>query len=428
MKKVEEILTRVEGEGSITLIYEDEKLKDVRLKIFEPPRFIESILRGKDYFRIIDITARICGICPVAYQISGVYGIEDAFGVSTDSKIEDLRRLFYFGEWIHSHSIHVFFLHLPDFFNKTSIFEVSKEHPEFLKIGLIIKNVGSKLIEIIGGRSSHPVSPMVGGFTKFPDDEELKNLLPEIEEALDLSIYAVKKFSMFKFPECNLPDIHFLSVEEEQYPILKGEVVSNKGLKFTKDEFDSFIREYQVEYSTAKRAKIKDKELYLVGPVSRFNNSFEKLTETAQKLSLNIDLFPPVINIYKSILVRMIEIIHSLEMSKDLIKKYKKDNLRNINYSVKSGSGTGISEAPRGILWHKYSFDSGGKVISADIIPPTSQNQDIMELSVKTSVWRLSDLEEILITGEKVVRTFDPCISCATHFLKVDKIIGKKIS
>ncbi|WP_457621940.1 Ni/Fe hydrogenase subunit alpha [Persephonella sp.] len=428
MKKVEKILTRVEGEGSISLFYENGSLKEIKLNIFEPPRFIEGILRGKDYHRIIDVTSRICGICPVAYQISGVQAIEDAFGVNVSTEIENLRRLYYFGEWIQSHGVHVFFLHLPDFLDKSSIFEVGRENPELLKIGTIIKNAGSEIIQRIGGRVSHPVSPSVGGFSKFIEDSKLKELLHKLEEALDLSTYIVNRFSEFKFPENEIPDIHFVSLEEKEYPILKGEIISNKGLRFTKEEFEQVVKEYQVDYSTAKKAKLYGKETYIVGPIARFNNSFEKLSDTALKISKKINLTPPVKNSFKTILIRMIEIVHSLEKSIELVKNYSSENLKNADFTIKEGTGYGVSEAPRGILWHKYSFDSEGKIKEADIIPPTSQNQDIMEICVKNMISAKENVEEILRTAEKVIRNFDPCISCATHFLKIGEIRGKKIN
>ncbi len=428
MKKIDQILTRVEGEGSISLFYENNMLKDIKLNIFEPPRFIEGILKGKEYFRIIDVTSRICGICPVAYQISGVQAIEDAFKVEVPSEIENLRRLYYFGEWIQSHSIHVFFLHLPDFFNKSSVIEVAKENPELLKIGNIIKNAGSSIIQTLGGRVSHPVSIAVGGFTKFADEKQLKTILPLLEKALDLSIYALNRLSELKFLENNIPDIHFLSLEENEYPILKGEIISNKGLRFTKEEFDKIIKEYQTKNSTAKRAKLFGKETYIVGPISRFNNSFEKLSYTAYRSSKKIGLYPTVRNSFKTLLIRIVEIIHSLERSIEIINNYSSENIKNKNFTIKEGIGYGISEAPRGILWHKYRFDRRGRVLQADIIPPTSQNQDIMEISVKNMIMGKENINDILRTGEMIIRNFDPCISCATHFLKIGKIKGKKIS
>ncbi len=425
MKKKVDLLTRVEGEGKIWIEVDNGRIKDVVLNIFEPPRFIEGILKGKSYEVIPHITARICGICPVAYQMSGIQAVESAFDIKISPEIEDLRKLFYYGEWIQSHGIHVFFLHLPDFYGKSSIFEIVKEDKDIFLKALSIKNTGSKIIEIIGGRVSHPVSVIAGGFTRYPEKKELENLLPEIEKALEDSIYFVKKFSKFDFPEDDLGDIHFVSLyKENEYPILNGDIVSNKGLRLSKDEFKEMFKEFQVPYSTAKKSRIKGKEVYTVGAISRFNNNFEKLSENALKTAEDINLKPPVKNSFKTILIRLVEIIHSLEKSKEIIEKYKKPS-GNIPAKPKKSKGKGISEAPRGILWHEYYFDESGVIMTADIVPPTSQNQDIMEITVKQNLERLgiSDTEKMVEKAEKVVRNFDPCISCATHFLKVDKSI-----
>ena len=421
MKKID-ILTRVEGEGRIWIEIDNGKIKDVILNIFEAPRFIEGILKGKDFSVIPDITARICGICPVAYQISSVQAVEDAFDVAVSQETERLRRIFYHGEWIQSHAIHVFFLHLPDFFGKSSIFEIAKENRELFLDGLKIKEAGSKIIEKIGGRVSHPVSVVAGGFTKYPEKGELEELIPEIENALERAVYWIEKFSQLNFPSDDMGDIHFVSLQEEEYPILKGEIVSNKGLKVTKEEFKELFTEFQVSYSTAKKCRIRGKEIYVVGAVSRFNNSFEKLSEIAVKTAKKIGLHPPVKNSFKTLLIRMIEIVHSLEKSIQLIKNYKKPS-ENSKITVKKSSGTGVSEAPRGILWHRYSFDEKGRILEADIVPPTSQNQDIMEENVKNHLKKVKnkDIDYLTSEAEKIIRNYDPCISCATHFLKIDK-------
>ncbi len=426
MKEIK-LLTRVEGEGKIWIDIENGTIRDVILNIFEPPRFIEAVLRGQDYTVIPHITARICGICPVAYQMSGLQAIEDAFRVNINSQIKELRKLFYYGEWIQSHAIHVFFLHLPDFMGKGSIFEIGRENPELLKSALKIKKAGSLIIEVIGGRVSHPVTPTTGGFTSYPRKEKLQNLLPALEEALEITVSLTERFSRFDFTGAEFPDLHFVSLfKEDEYPILDGDIISNKGLRLNRYEFDSIFLEYQSPHSTAKKAKINGKEPYTVGPVSRFNNNFEKLSMEALNTSRRINLKPPVTDSSKSILVRMVEIIHSLEQSIRLIKNYAPpDNQPVIN--PRRATGYGISEAPRGILWHRYSFDSDGKITEANIVPPTAQNQDAMELTVKKYLSESIPvtLEDAVNQAEKIVRNFDPCISCATHFLKLDEGLKK---
>ena len=420
MKRRVDILTRVEGEGKVIINEKDGKIESVVLNIFEPPRFIEGILVGRKYDVIPDITARICGICPVAYQMSGVQAIESAFGIDVDKKVEKLRKLYYYGEWIQSHSIHVFFLHLPDFYGKSSIFEIAKEKAELLKDALKIKSVGRKIVEIIGGRVVHPVSVKAGGFTRYPEKEELKSLIPLIEESIELAKKYTEEFSKLNFPEDNIGYVQFVSLyRDDEYAILNGRIVSDKGLNIDKDEFKEVFKEFQVESSTAKKCRIYGKDVYIVGAISRFNNNYEKLSDEALRLSKKINLSPPVRNSFKSILVRIIEIVHSMEKALEIIETYEKPESET-EFKTKISEGTGVSEAPRGVLWHKYSFDENGIILSADIVPPTSQNQDIMEINTYNFIKSMTEKEKILTFAERVVRNYDPCISCATHLISLD--------
>ncbi len=422
------ILTRVEGEGALKIYLKDGKLVDVDLNIFEPPRFFESILKGKEYIVIPDITARICGICPVAYQISGVQAIESIFKVEIPKELEDLRRLIYYGEWIQSHVLHIFFLHLPDFLNLNSFIDIVKTYPNISKIALNLKKVSQRMLEIIGGRPSHPVSIKVGGFHKVPNESDIKFLIKDLEDSYNQSLDAMKFLVSINFPDHRLnKDFTFISLQEEKfYPILKGKIVTSDGLKFEKEEFLEFIQEYEKEKSTAKYSCRKDGKKYIVGPVARFNNNYEYLTENTKKICNKFHIYPSVYNMSKSILIRMIEVIDSIERSILIINNYKKLEKSSVEYEVKEGEGTGISEAPRGILWHMYRLDKEGKILQANIIPPTSQNQEGMEYLIKSLISGdvVCNGENIQTEAEKAVRDFDPCISCATHFLKISLTIS----
>ncbi len=427
MKVQIEALTRVEGEGSLEVFLRDGKPESLRLSIYEPPRFIEGILKGKPYQVIPDITARICGICPVAYQMSGVQAIEDAFCVKIPEDIEEIRRLMYFGEWVQSHALHVFFLHLPDFFNVPSIIELSKIDKGLVLAGMEIKRAGSLIIQALGGRTSHPVSVVPGGFSALP--ESLSELKETLEKALEKALWTVEKLKALNFPDFELKEVLFVSLIEEDYPILKGDIYL-EGVRVSPKEFKSFFVEFEVPYSTAKHAMTKDGRVYLVGPIARFNNAFEKLSplaiETAHKLSLE----PMVKNPHKGIFVRIVEIVHALERSIRIVKDYKKPQKSKVEVVPKSSTGYGVSEAPRGILWHSYSFDSEGRILSADIVPPTSQNQRAIELSLWELIKDKENIKEDWLRdhAEPVIRSFDPCISCATHFLKVSLKDAKKFT
>ncbi|MCX7760226.1 MAG: Ni/Fe hydrogenase subunit alpha [Hydrogenothermaceae bacterium] len=418
-------LTRVEGEGRVIVSIKDGKVNDVFLNIFEPPRFFEGILVGKNYDVAPDITARICGICPIAYQMSSVQAFESAFGIDIPKEIEDLRRLFYYGEWIQSHTLHIFFLHLPDFFNLPSIFEVNKINPEIVKIAFNLKRFSSKLIEIIGGRVSHPVTAAVGGFYKTPEENNLKEILKDINLVLEDTVKAIDYVSRLNFPDYSIENVLFVSLKDgDNYPILKGDIYSSDGLTIKKEEFLEYFNEYEVPHSTAKFSVKKDGKHYIVGPIARFNNTFDKLLPLVRETAKKYSITPPIYNPYRSILIRLIEILDCLYRSKSLIENYRRIDKATVDFEVKAGVGVGVSEAPRGILWHRYVISETGRILEANIIPPTSQNQYIMESDVKRKLLEVKEdeIRERVLEAEKSIRNYDPCISCATHFLKVDKL------
>ncbi|RMH80966.1 MAG: Ni/Fe hydrogenase subunit alpha [Acidobacteria bacterium] len=417
MKVNIEALTRVEGEGGLEVRLKDGRVEELKLRIYEPPRFIEGILRGKPYHVIPDITSRICGICPVAYQMSGVLAIEDAFGVQVPEDIERIRRLMYCGEWIQSHALHVFFLHLPDFYRVPSVIELSKMDRELVLAGMDIKRAGSLIIQLLGGRTSHPVSLQAGGFSGLP--ETLEGLKEDLEEALEKSLWASKRLKPLNFPSFEL-ELPYLSLVEEEYPVM-GRELHFEGKTIRAEEFKEHFMETEVAYSNAKHGLTRKGKAYLVGPLARFNNAYEKLSPMALDLARELGLEPPMNNPYKSLLVRMVEVVHALERAINLVENYTKPERTKVDFLPREGEGYGATEAPRGVLWHHYRFSPEGKITYADIVPPTSQNQRAMELSLIRFIESLDELTErkILEGAEPMIRNFDPCISCATHFLKV---------
>lgn len=424
IKKLEP-LTRVEGEGRLLVKVNNGLVEDVFLNIFEPPRFFESILRGRKYDSVMDITARICGICPIAYQISSVQAVESIFGVEVTPEIEDLRRLIYYGEWIQSHVLHVFFLHLPDFLGVDSIFEINKINPSIVKEALKLKSFSGKLVEIIGGRVSHPVNIKVGGFYRVPEKAELEPILKEIPTVYETGLKLLDFLAKLDYPSYQLENILFVSlIDPDNYPILKGDIYSSDGLIISKDEFLDYFQEYEVSHSNAKFCKRKDGKHYIVGPLARFNNSFELLLEETKRLAINYGITPPVNNPFKSILVRMLEILDCILRTEEKIRNYSKIENPYVSYKVKAGRGCGVSEAPRGILWHGYTVDEGGIVLQANIIPPTSQNQFAMEQDIRMVLKGVggSDIQSFSLLAERLIRNYDPCISCATHFLRIEKL------
>jgi len=411
-------LTRVEGLGRVYLREREGRYEFVRLEIYEAPRFFEKLVVGKKPNQVLDIVARICGLCPVAYQITASEAFERIFEIKIPEHIYKLRRALYLGEWISSHSAHVFFLHLPDFFKKESFIELAKEKKNILEIGLYIRKTGNRVIDVIGGRHVHPVNLKVGGFYTMPEEKDVESLLKEIEVAVEKAEEALELVISLEYPEIEL-DYEFISLYSgELYPIVEGEIKSSKGWKIKKEDYEKFFEEYQEPHSTALYSRIKNGKFYLVGPLSRFNNNFHNLDVNIVKKLKGIY---PIKNPFMSIIPRVVEILYGFREILKILTSIDLKQEPSVEWKPKEGEGLGVTEAPRGILYHKYTVDEKGKVLQAKIVPPTSQNQGIMEETLYHVLNKVKP-ENPLEVSEKVVRTFDPCISCATHFLNVVRL------
>lgn len=419
-------LARVEGEGAMHIQITDGELIEVQLNIYEPPRFFEGFLRGRGFNEPADITARICGICPVAYQMSACTAIEDAMGVVVDGPLRDLRRLLYCGEWIESHALHIHFLHAPDFLGYDSAIEMTVEHREAVERGLEVKKIGNAILETVGGRAIHPVNVKVGGFYRVPTRRELQPLRDDLERGLELSLEVVDLVAGFDFPDQEMP-YEFVSVSHPiEYPVFGDRVVSDRGLDIEASAFLDNFEEHHVEHSTALHATVQDRENYLVGPIARYSLHSEKLSPTAAAAAKEAGLGPTCHNPFQSIIVRAVEVAHAYETALALIDDYVQPDAPSASVEVRPGVGHGVTEAPRGLLYHRYEIDSDGLVASAEIIPPTSQNQATIEKDLFEFVQNNLDLddESLRRQSEVTIRNHDPCISCSTHFL--DLTIDRK--
>ncbi|HTQ41334.1 MAG TPA: Ni/Fe hydrogenase subunit alpha [Polyangiaceae bacterium] len=412
-------LARVEGSGALTIRLKGKQATAVELNIFEPPRFFEALLRGRSHMEVPDITSRICGICPVAYQMSSCHAIEDALGIRVDGALRALRRLLYCGEWIESHSLHVFMLHAPDFLGYPDAVAMAKDHPEAVKRGLRIKKTGNAIMTILGGREIHPVNVRVGGFYRAPTRAELRALLPEIEWALGAVGESLAWASRFSFPDFER-DYEFVALRHRgEYPFTEGRIVSSRGLDVTAREFDAQCVEEQVPYSTALHARLRDRGAYLCGPLARFNLNFDRLGDVAREAALSAGLEARCRNPFKSILVRLVEILQALDEARRIIESYTPPEQPFVVVKARAATGYGATEAPRGMLFHRYTIDGDGLIADARIVPPTSQNQKTMEEDLFAMASVLADLplSEATWRAEQAVRNYDPCISCSTHFL-----------
>jgi coenzyme F420-reducing hydrogenase alpha subunit len=413
-----EALTRVEGEGGLEVVVREGKVVEARLDIYEPPRFFEALLRGRRHTEPPDITARICGICPIAYQMSSVQAIEDACRVDVPAPIRDLRRLIYCGEWIESHALHVYLLHAPDFLGYESAVHVARDHPELVERGLRLKRAGNRLMEVIGGRSVHPINVRLGGFYRAPSRAALRRLLPELEWARDAAVETVRWVGGFEFPDFERDYLYVALRHDGDYPITEGRIVSSSGLDIGVREYDEHFVEEQVPHSTALHSRL-DGATYLVGPMARYSLNADRLSPLAAAAAREAGLGTTCRNPFRSIVVRAVELVEACDDAIRLIEAYVPPDPPFVEVPARAATGFGATEAPRGLLYHRYRIAADGTVADAKIVPPTSQNQRAIEEDLRGFVEdRLAMPHERLTWEcEQAVRSYDPCISCATHFL-----------
>jgi len=415
-------LARVEGEGALHVKIKDNSVVDVKLKIFEPPRFFEAFLRGRMFSDAPDFTSRICGICPIAYQMSAVHAIEDAFGMTVDGQLRALRRLIYCGEWIESHTLHVYMLHAPDFLGYTDVIQMSKDHAEIVKDGLKLKKIGNDIVSLLGGREIHPINVRVGGFYRVPSKKELLPLVEKLKWARDAAIKTVRWAASLPFPEFE-QDYEFVSLRHaNEYPINEGRLVSNKGLDITIEDYDNHFEEKHEPYTNALHSILKERGSYFVGPLARYNLNFDRLSPIAQEEAQRAGLGPTCRNPFKSIIVRSVEILYACDEAIRLIEGYEMPERSYVEAHPRAATGFGCTEAPRGILYHRYTFNDKGEILDTAIIPPTSQNQKTIENDLRHVVpqWISLPKEKLTWQCEQTIRNYDPCISCSTHFPKVE--------
>ena len=415
-------LARVEGEGAMSIRLHDGRVEDVELRIFEPPRFFEALLRGRSFREAPDITARICGICPVAYQMSAVQAMEDLAGVEVPEPIRQLRRILYCGEWIESHALHVYMLHAPDFLGYDGAVELARDDSATVERGLALKRTGNEVMALIGGREIHPVNVRVGGFYRAPTRRELRTLVEPLERAREQALETVRWTAGFDFPahavECDLVALS----EPAEYAIERGRVVSLDGLDIPVRTYDEHFVEEHVERSNALHSRLSSGRTYLCGPLARFSLNGDRLSPLALEAAREAGVEPPCADPFRSIVVRSVELVYACDEALRLIAAYEEPDAPAVDVEPVAGTGFGATEAPRGLLYHRYRVDGDGTILDAKIVPPTSQNQLAIEDDLRGVVTRYAELadDELRALCEQTIRNYDPCISCATHFLTLE--------
>ncbi len=414
-------LARVEGEGALHIKIKNNQVTDVQLKIFEPPRFFEAFLRDRSYREAPDITARICGICPVAYQMSAVHAMEDALGVAVSDPIRALRRLIYCGEWIESHVLHIYMLHAPDFLGYPDAIQMAKDHADVVQRGLQLKKAGNALVTLLGGREIHPINVRVGGFYKAPRKQELTAMADQLQWARDAALETVRWVGTLPFPDFER-DYEFVALQHpKDYPFNEGRLVSNRGLNIAVQDYNTHFVEEHVPHSTALHSVLRARGAYFVGPLTRYNLNFDRLSPLAQDAARDAGLSPVCTNPFQSIIVRSVEVLYACDEALRLIAAYETPDQPEVAIEPRAATGHACTEAPRGILYHRYEVDDQGLIRDAQIVPPTSQNQKTIEDDLYAFVPPHLDLskDELTWRCEQAIRNYDPCISCSTHFLNL---------
>jgi coenzyme F420-reducing hydrogenase alpha subunit len=418
-------LTRVEGEGSLRLRVRDGAVTEAHLEIFEAPRYFERLVVGRTGDEVLDIVARICGICPVAYQMSAVHAFESLFDVRVTPVVRAVRRLMYCAEWIESHALHVYLLHLPDFLGYPSVVEMAGDHRPAVVQGLELKRIGNELLAAIGGRPIHPVTVRVGGFSRLPSRTELAALRPGLERAVELAEATVDLVAGLTPPVLDRAMPLVALRPEGEYPMNEGRIVSSEGLDIAPSEWRTAFAERQVPWSNALQARTADGRAYLLGPAARIVLAGDRLGPRAAAALERLGGAGRIArNPHWSIAARAVELVEATTEALRIVDALAESGpaASMVPWQPRAGVAAWSTEAPRGLLFHRYDIDAAGRVRSAQIVPPTSQNQAAIEADLEAFAPSVLDLPHEVATArfEQLIRSYDPCISCATHFLRLD--------
>ncbi len=416
-------LTRVEGHGNIVVNVKEGKIEECKWEVVEAPRFFEAFIRGRSYLEIAHITSRICGICSIGHTLCSLQATEAAMGVKISEQTRLLRRILIQGENLQSHVLHSYFLAAPDFVGAPSVFPLVQTHPEVVVRALRMKKLANDLCDVFGGRTVHPITPTVNGFTKLPEIKDIKEIRrrlvaagPDLEATLAL-------FQTLKIPDFQRETEYISLKSKEEYALYEGVIASTDAGTTPVANYRNWTNEYLVPQSTAKYTKhVRDS--YMVGALARFNNNHDQLPARAQKAAEELGLKAPCYNPFMNTVVQVVEVVHALDESIRLIDELLDKGLKEEDRRIllKAGRGVGSVDVPRGILFHDYTYDKNGICVEANCIIPTNQNHANIQKDMEALLPQVLDRpqEEIRLSLEMLVRAYDPCISCSTHLLKVE--------
>ena len=413
-------VTRVEGHGNILIKIKDGKVEECLWKVVEAPRFFEAMLRGRKWYEVAHITSRICGICSIGHTLTSLKATEAAMGVTVSEQTLKFRRLLLHAETLQSHILHLGYLVLPDLVGVPSVVPLASSHTEHVLRVVRIHRMANEMSDLLGGRTTHPQRPVVGGFTKWPTAQEMETLrqrlidrVPDVEAVASLIKDLAGKLPKFT------RETEFIGLTSaDEYAFYDGDIASTDGGTWPVDQYKKVTNEYLVPQSTAKFTKNK-RDAYMVGALARLNLNYDQLTPKAKEIAQAFGLGPMNYNPFMNNVAQLVEFVHCLEESIRLIDEILEEGIESEkpSVSVRPGRGSGSTEVPRGILFHEYEYNNNGECVWANCVIPTNQNHANIQKDLETLIPEIKDRpqEEIELTAEMLVRAYDPCISCSTH-------------
>jgi len=413
-------ITKIEGHANLYIEIKDNKLKKCKLSSIEGSRYFEGLLRGKHYFEAHEISSRICGICSCAHVVAAVTAMEHGLDINVSAQTNELKKLLTLGERIRSHATHLHFLALPDYLGYESALAMLPKYKKEIKRALKLVRIGNKIVKTVGGRDMHPVSVTVGGFLHIPKKEQLLEIASELKEAKKDTIEVARLFAKLKNREHANDCEYFSLYDENEYPMIEGPLKSSKS-QFVNYDYLNFFKEFHTSYSTANFV-VKDDKSFMVGALARINNNYNTLSVDAKKAIEDSGIKFPNINPFLNNFAQAVELIHSFDHAIAICENLSPVKEKPVKPQPKACRGVSAIEVPRGLLFHDYTLDKKGIIQHANIITPTAQNLKNMEDNIKNfipSILSLKKEEQINLEIEKLIRAYDPCFSCSTHFLKV---------
>lgn len=419
-----EHITRVEGHGNIKLNVKEGKIEHLSLDIVEAPRFFEMMLKGRSWEHAAPLTSRICGICSIAHTLASISATENALGIIPSKQTKLLRDLVYVGEMLASHILHICFLVVPDLFKVDSVIPLASTNPDLVKLALRLKKLGNEICNTLVGRKIHSISLMVKGFSKIPSKDDIAKVNKMLKDSMPDFQTLLKFAKTIKLPNFERETEYISLKDDSEFALLSGKIYSSDSKKtYERQEYLSVTNEYSPANSTAKWTK-NLRGSYFVGALARLNNNFDQLHPMAKEISEELGFKVPCYNPFMNNVAQIIESVHELYFGLELCEKLLDMKLEEEDITVKprAGRGVGIVEAPRGILFHDYTYNDEGKIVKANCIIPTNQNYGNIQDDLNSFVPKILEQpkEDIALGMEMLVRAYDPCISCSVHLLKVE--------